>query len=52
VAAIAHALPAAALSDVLRIAFGGPGDALTPLVLLCVWGAGAVGLAAATFSWE
>jgi ABC-2 type transport system permease protein len=52
VAAIAHALPAAALSDVLRIAFGGPGDALTPFVLLCVWGAGSVGLAAATFSWE
>jgi ABC-2 type transport system permease protein len=52
VAAIAHALPAAALSDVLRIAFGGPGDALTPLVLLGVWGAAAVGLAAATFSWE
>jgi ABC-2 type transport system permease protein len=52
VAAIANALPAAALSDVLRIAFGGPGDALTPLVLLGVWGAAAVGLAAATFSWE
>jgi ABC-2 type transport system permease protein len=52
VAAMAHALPAAALSDVLRIAFGAPGDALTPLVLLGVWGAAAVGLAAATFSWE
>jgi ABC-2 type transport system permease protein len=52
VAAIAHALPAAALSDVLRIALGGSGDALTPLVLLAVWGAGAAGMAAATFSWE
>jgi ABC-2 type transport system permease protein len=52
VATIAHALPAAALSDVLRIALGGPGDALTPLVLLGVWGAGAAGLAATTFSWE
>jgi ABC-2 type transport system permease protein len=52
VAAIAHALPAAALSDVLRIALGGSGDALTPLVLLGVWGASAAGLAAATFSWE
>lgn len=52
VAAIAHALPAAALSDVLRIALGASGDALTPLVLLGVWGAAAVGLAAATFSWE
>jgi ABC-2 type transport system permease protein len=55
VAAIAHALPAAALSDVLRIALGSAGagaDALSPLVLLTVWGASAVGLAAATFSWE
>jgi ABC-2 type transport system permease protein len=55
VAAIAHALPAAALSDVLRIALGSAGaagDALSPLVLLAVWGALAVGLAAATFSWE
>jgi hypothetical protein len=52
VAAIAHALPAAALSDVLRIALGAPGDALSPLVLLAVWGTAAVGLAAATFSWE
>jgi ABC-2 type transport system permease protein len=55
VAAIAHALPAAALSDVLRIALGSAGasgDALSPLVLLGVWSALAVGLAAATFSWE
>jgi len=55
VAAIAHALPAAALSDMLRIALGSAGaapDALNPLVLLGVWGALAVSLAAATFSWE
>lgn len=55
VAAIAHALPAAALSDVLRIALGSGaagGDALSPLVLLGAWGAMAAGLAAATFSWE
>ena len=55
VAAIAHALPAAALSDVLRIALGSAGaggDALSPLVLLGVWGALAVAVAAATFSWE
>jgi ABC-2 type transport system permease protein len=55
VASIAHALPAAALSDVLRIALGSAGagaDALSPLVLLGVWGVLAVGLAAATFSWE
>ncbi|HEX5825177.1 MAG TPA: ABC transporter permease [Candidatus Limnocylindrales bacterium] len=55
VAAIGHALPAAALSDVLRIASGSAGaggDALSPLVLLGVWGGLTVGLAAATFSWE
>jgi ABC-2 type transport system permease protein len=55
VAAIAHALPAAALSDVLRIAFGSGGaggDALSPLVLLAVWGVVTVGLAAKTFRWE
>jgi ABC-2 type transport system permease protein len=52
IATIAHALPAAALSDVLRIAVGGQGDAITPLGLLGVWGVATVGLAAATFSWE
>jgi ABC-2 type transport system permease protein len=52
VAAIAHALPAAALSDTLRIGFGAAGDALSPLILLAVWGAAAVGLAARTFAWE
>jgi ABC-2 type transport system permease protein len=53
VAAIAHALPATALSDVLRLALGATtGDALSPLILLGVWGAIAVGLAAVTFSWE
>jgi ABC-2 type transport system permease protein len=52
VAAIAHALPAAALSDVLRLALGATtGDALSPLILLAVWGAVVVSLAAATFSW-
>lgn len=52
IAAIAHALPAAALSDVLKIAFSGQGDALTPLGLLGVWAVAAVGVAAATFAWE
>jgi hypothetical protein len=40
------------LSDVLRVALGSGGDALSSLVLLAVWGAVAVGLAAATFSWD
>ena len=54
VAAIAHALPAAALSDVLRIALGSGvgGDVVSQLILLGVWGAVTVGLAAATFSWD
>jgi ABC-2 type transport system permease protein len=61
-AAIAHALPAAALSDVLRVALGSAGqaapatsgiaDAASPLALLAVWGVVAIGLAARTFSWE
>jgi ABC-2 type transport system permease protein len=51
-AAIAHVLPAAALSDVMRIALGSGGEALGPLVLLGGWGVVTVGLAAATFSWE
>jgi len=53
VAAIAHALPAAALSDVLRTALGSAGgDATAALALLAVWGTVTVGLGAATFSWE
>ena len=56
VTAIANALPAAALSDVLRIALlsagAGAGDALSPLVLLGVWGLVTVGLAAKSFKWE
>jgi len=64
VAAIGHALPAAALSDVLRAALGptaastaaGPAgaapDPLSSGILLAVWGALAVGLAAVTFRWE
>ena len=60
VAAIAHALPAAPLSDLLRVGLGSTGvasgavgtDPSSAAVLLAVWGAVAVGLAAATFSWE
>jgi ABC-2 type transport system permease protein len=51
-AAVAGALPAAALSDTIRVAMGGTGDAAGSLVLLAGWGVAAVGLAAATFRWE
>ena len=51
-AAIAGALPAAALSDALRIAFGAPGDAAGSLALLAGWGVATVGLAVAVFRWE
>jgi ABC-2 type transport system permease protein len=54
-AAIAAALPAAPLSELLRFALGSgaPGtDVTSAVVLLAVWAAGASGLAAATFRWE
>ena len=51
-AAVAGALPAAALSDVLRVALGTPGDVAGPLALLGGWGAASVGLAVTTFRWE
>ena len=51
-AALAGALPAAALSDALRVALGGLGDAAGSLALLGGWGVAAVGLAVASFRWE
>ena len=51
-AAIAGALPAAALSDALRIALGAAGDATGSLVVLAGWGVATVGLAVATFRWD
>jgi len=51
-AAIAEALPAAALSDALQIALGATGDAAGSLTLLAGWGVASVGLAVATFRWE
>ena len=57
-AAIAAALPAAPLSELLRSALGsaaavGAGaDVASPLVLLVAWAAVAIGLAVATFRWE
>jgi ABC-2 type transport system permease protein len=51
-AALAGALPAAALSDALRVTLGGSGDAAGSLALLAGWGLATVGLAVATFRWE
>ena len=51
-AALAGALPAAALSEAVRIALGAAGDATEPLVLLAIWGVAAALLAARTFRWE
>ena len=45
-------LPAAALSDVLRVALGAAGPIGWPLVILGAWGAAAAGLATRTFRWE
>jgi ABC-2 type transport system permease protein len=55
-AAVAAALPAAPLSELLRIGLGSAADAgadvVSPLVLLAGWAIGASGLAAVTFRWE
>jgi ABC-2 type transport system permease protein len=51
-AALASALPAAALSEAFRVALGVGGDATGALILLAGWGLGATGLAVLTFRWE
>ena len=51
-AALAGALPAAALSEVLRVGLGAAGQAAGSLVMLAGWGIAAVLLAARTFRWE
>ena len=51
-AALAGALPAAALSQAFRVALGVGGDATGALVLLAGWGLAATGLAVLTFRWE
>jgi ABC-2 type transport system permease protein len=52
VATIAAWLPAAALSDVLRVALGGVGDPSTSLAILAAWAVVAVGLTARVFRWD
>ena len=50
---LARLLPAAALSDALRIGLGGTsGDPTGALMLLGAWGLASVALAARTFRWE
>ena len=51
-AALASFVPAAPLTDLLRIAFGAPGDPGPPLALLAAWAALATALAAFTFRWD
>lgn len=52
IAAVAGILPAAALSDLLRVALGGAGGVGGPIVVLGAWAVGAAGLAVRTFRWE
>jgi ABC-2 type transport system permease protein len=52
IATLAQLLPAAALSDALRISLGQAGDASTPLLILAAWAVAAVAFATRTFRWE
>jgi len=49
---IAGFLPAAALADLFRAAFGQSGDVVRSVVVLVVWGAAAIAIATRRFSWE
>ncbi len=51
-ATLADALPAAALADAFRVALGSGGDAVRPLAILILWGAGSVALTVRSFRWE
>lgn len=51
-ATVADLLPAAALSDLLRVAFGGDGEGARSLVVLAGWGLAAITLATRTFRWD
>lgn len=51
--AVSRLLPAAALSDLLRVALAGSaGDLAGPLVVLAAWAVASVAIAARTFRWE
>ncbi|HET9522397.1 MAG TPA: ABC transporter permease [Candidatus Limnocylindrales bacterium] len=49
---LAPALPAAALTEALRVALGTGGEAAGPLAVLAIWGVGSVLIATRTFRWE
>jgi ABC-2 type transport system permease protein len=51
-AALASFVPAAPLTELLRIAFGAAGDPGPPLALLAAWAALSTALAAFTFRWD
>lgn len=51
-ASVAGLLPAAALSDAVRVALGQDLDPGRPVAILALWGAASVALAARTFRWE
>jgi ABC-2 type transport system permease protein len=51
-AAISHFLPATALADLLRVAFGNGADPLPPSLVLGAWAAATPALVVATFRWE
>jgi ABC-2 type transport system permease protein len=51
-ATVADLLPVAALTELLRVALGGPGDALRSVAVLVVWGGVFVGAAARSFRWD
>ena len=52
VASIAQGLPPAALTQVLTVGLGGPGDATEPLVILAGWAVVLAILAARRFRWD
>ena len=49
---LAAILPAAALADLFRAAFGASANVVWSVVVLAAWGIGAIVIAARTFSWE
>lgn len=51
-AALAPLLPAAALSEAVRLGLAAGGDSTGPLLTLAAWGAATVALAARTFRWD